>query len=144
MKVSTKGRYALQMMLDLAIYNTGEPISLKDIAKRQDISEKYLEQIISILNKAGYVRSIRGSQGGYFLSKSPQEYTVGMILRQTEGDLAPVACVGTENPGCEKIEECVTVKIWQKINDAVNDVIDNITLADLVEWQEEKANNYSI
>ncbi len=144
MKISTKGRYALQLMLDLAVYNTGEPVSLKDISKRQGISEKYLEQIISVLNKAGYVRSIRGPQGGYFLSKKPEEYTVGMILRQTEGDLAPVSCVGTENPGCERQEECVTVKIWQQINDAVNGVIDNITLADLVEWQVEKANNYVI
>lgn len=144
MKISTKGRYALQLMLDLAVYNTGEPVSIKDISKRQGISEKYLEQIISILNKAGYVRSIRGPQGGYFLSKKPEEYTVGMILRQTEGDLAPVSCVGNENPGCERQEECVTVKIWQQINDAVNGVIDNITLANLVEWQAEKANNYVI
>lgn len=144
MKISTKGRYALQLMLDLAVYNTGEPVSLKDIARRQGISEKYLEQIISLLNKAGYVRSIRGPQGGYFLSKQPEEYTVGMILRQTEGDLAPVSCVGTKNPGCDKLEECVTVKIWQQMNDAVNGVIDNITLANLVEWQTEKADNYVI
>lgn len=144
MKISTKGRYALQLMLDLAVYNTGEPVSLKDISKRQGISEKYLEQIISVLNKAGYVRSVRGPQGGYFLSKKPEEYTVGMILRQTKGDLAPVSCVSSENPGCDRQEVCVTVKIWQQINDAVNSVIDNITLADLVEWQVEKANNYVI
>lgn len=144
MKISTKGRYALQLMLDLATYNTGEPISLKDIAKRQEISEKYLEQIIAVLNKAGLVRSIRGPQGGYFLCKQPQEYTVGMILRQTEGDLAPVRCVGTENPECGKLEECVMVRIWQQMNEAVNGVIDNITLADLVEWQAEKADHYVI
>ena len=93
MKVSTKGRYALRLMLDLAVYNTGRPISLKDVAKRQQISEKYLEQIISLLNKAGFVRSIRGPQGGYMLTKAPGEYTVGRILRLTEGDLAPVSCV---------------------------------------------------
>ena len=81
MKISTKGRYALRLMLDLAVYNTGEPISLKDVAKRQNISEKYMEQIISVLNKAGYVRGIRGAQGGYLLSRAPKDYTVGMILR---------------------------------------------------------------
>lgn len=144
MKISTKGRYALSLMLDLAVHNTGEPVSLKDIARRQDISEKYLEQIIAILNKAGFVRSIRGPQGGYFLIKRPEEYTVGMILRTTEGDLSPVSCVGTENPDCQRMQECVTVKVWQQINDAVNNVIDNITLADLVEWQEEKGNDYVI
>ncbi|MBQ8597588.1 MAG: Rrf2 family transcriptional regulator, partial [Lachnospiraceae bacterium] len=85
MKISTKGRYALRLMLDLATYQTGEPVSLKDVAKRQGISDKYLEQIISVLNKAGYVRSIRGAQGGYVLKKNPEDYTVGMILRLTEG-----------------------------------------------------------
>ena len=93
MKISTKGRYALRLMMDLAENNTGSPISLKDVAKRQDISDKYLEQIISILNKAGYVRSVRGAQGGYMLKMEPQNYTVGMILRQAEGSLAPVACI---------------------------------------------------
>ena len=95
MKISTKGRYALRLMMDLAENNTGSPISLKDVAKRQDISDKYLEQIISILNKAGYVRSVRGAQGGYMLKMEPQNYTVGMILRQTEGSLAPVAPTAT-------------------------------------------------
>lgn len=144
MKISTKGRYALRLMLDLAIYNTGEPISIKDIAKRQQISEKYLEQIISVLNKAGYVRSIRGAQGGYLLKKEPKEYTVGMILRLTEGDLAPVSCVGEESAGCDRRDSCVTVRIWEQINDAVNSVVDNINLADLVEWQAEKADQYVI
>ena len=96
MKISTRGRYALRMMLDLATYSAGGPVSLKDVAKRQEISDKYLEQIIAVLNKAGYVKSIRGAQGGYLLKKEPEEYTVGMILRLTEGDLAPVGCVGEE------------------------------------------------
>lgn len=144
MKISTKGRYALRLMLDLATYNTGEPVSIKDIAKRQQISEKYLEQIIAILNKAGYVRSIRGAQGGYVLKRKPEEYTVGMILRQTEGDLAPVSCIGEEGMACERKEACVTVRIYEKINDAVNGVVDHITLADLLEWQSEKAGEYSI
>lgn len=137
MKISTKGRYAIRLMLDLAACSAGEPVSLKDIATRQQISEKYLEQIISVLNKAGYVRSIRGPQGGYLLTRPAKEYTVGMILRLTEGDLAPVSCVGVQGMECERRSGCVSVRIWQRINDAVNDVVDGITLADLVEWQRE-------
>ena len=143
MKISTKGRYALRLMLDLATYNIGEPISIKDISKRQGISEKYLEQIISTLNKAGCVRSIRGAQGGYFLAKEPKDYTVGMILRLTEGDLAPVSCISADNSiECDKRENCVTARVWQKINDAVNSVVDSITLEDLVRWQNEQADQY--
>ena len=126
MKISTKGRYALRLMLDLAVNNTGEPISLKDIARRQEISDKYLEQIISVLNKAKYVKSIRGAQGGYILTKKPEEYTIGMILRLTEGSLAPVACVEEENT-CEKIHDCATILVWQKMNEAINDVVDHMT-----------------
>lgn len=144
MKISTKGRYALRLMLDLATYNTGEPVSIKDIAKRQQISEKYLEQIIAVLNKAGFVRSIRGAQGGYVLKKDPKEYTVGMILRQTEGDLSPVSCIGDEGTPCERKGTCVTVRIYEKINDAVNGVVDHITLSDLLEWQGDMAGEYSI
>lgn len=144
MKISTKGRYALRLMLDLATYNTGEPVSIKDIAKRQQISEKYLEQIIAVLNKAGFVRSVRGAQGGYVLKKDPKEYTVGMILRQTEGDLSPVSCIGDEGTPCERKETCVTVRIYEKINDAVSGVVDHITLSDLLEWQSEKTGEYSI
>ena len=137
MKISTKGRYALRLMLDLALNSNGTPCSIKDIAKRESISEKYLEQIISVLNKAGYVRSIRGAQGGYVLTRDTKEYTVGMILRLTEGDLAPVKCVGSENNECDRRAMCVTVRIYEKINNAVSDVVDSITLADLVEWQSE-------
>ncbi|MBD5493130.1 MAG: RrF2 family transcriptional regulator [Lachnospiraceae bacterium] len=144
MKISTKGRYALRLMLDLATYNTGGPVSLKDVAKRQEISDKYLEQIISVLNKAGYVRSIRGAQGGYLLKKEPSEYTVGMILRLTEGDLAPVSCVGEEKEECGRRGQCVTVRIWEQIYEAVSNVVDNITLADLLEWQTELSDQYSI
>lgn len=144
MKISTKGRYAVRLLLDLALYNTQEPIALKDIAKRQGISEKYLEQIISILNKAGYVRSIRGAQGGYILAKNPNEYTVGDILRLTEGDLTPVSCVGIHPTECERRAQCVTVRIWEKLYEAISGVIDNITLADLVEWQNETADQYVI
>lgn len=144
MKISTRGRYALRMMLDLAVNNNGEPIRLKDISKRQGISDKYLEQIISILNKAGFVRSIRGPQGGYMLNREPKEYTVGMILRLTEGSLAPVACLDYEPNDCERRNECVTLIIWEKLNDAIKSVVDNITLQDLVQWQMEKSDNYII
>lgn len=144
MKISTRGRYALRMMLDLAVNNNGEPIRLKDISKRQGISDKYLEQIISILNKAGFVRSIRGPQGGYMLNREPKEYTVGMILRLTEGSLAPVACLDYGPNDCERRNECVTLILWEKLNDAIKSVVDNITLQDLVQWQMEKSDNYII
>lgn len=143
MRVSTRGRYALRLMLDLAMNNTGEPVRLKDVAKRQEISEKYLEQIISILNKAGFVKSVRGPEGGYSLKRKPEEYTVGMILRLTEGSLAPVDCV-EDGTDCGRADQCVTVLLWKKLNDAINGVVDNITLADLVDWQMQKANEYVI
>ena len=144
MKISTKGRYALRLMLDLAIRDTGEPVRIRDIAARQEISEKYLEQIISILNKAGYVRSVRGPQGGYHLMKEPAQYTVGMILRLTEGSLAPVACLEGDVNTCERQENCVTLRLWKMLNQAVSDVVDQVTLADLVEWHEQKAVDYVI
>ena len=136
MKISTKGRYALRLMLDLATEGNGKPVSIKDIAGRQDISEKYLEQIISSLNRAGYVKSVRGSQGGYLLKMDPKEYTVGMILRVTEGSLAPVDCA--EDGSCDRVSTCATAMLWKKISDAVNDVVDHTTLADLLEWQQDK------
>ena len=109
----------------------------------QEISEKYLEQIISILNKAGFVKSVRGPAGGYSLKRKPEEYTVGMILRLTEGSLAPVDCV-EDGADCGREDQCVTVMLWKKLNDAINSVVDNITLADLVEWQMQKSNEYVI
>ena len=144
MKISTKGRYALRFMLELALNDTEKPVRIRDVAERQGISDKYLEQIISILNKGGYVRSVRGPQGGYLLSRRPEEYTVGMILRLTEGSMAPVDCVENGRGRCPKADECVTTIVWKKINDAVNGVIDNITLADLVDWQLVKNGEYNI
>ena len=144
MKISTKGRYALRLMLDLAVNNTGEPISLKDIATREHISDKYLEQIISVLNKAGYVKSVRGAQGGYSLRKKPEEYTVGMILRLTEGSLAPVSCLEDGEVSCEHVDDCVSVIVYRKINDAINEVVDGITLADLVSWKMQGKGQYVI
>ena len=121
MKISTKGTYALQVMLDLAMHNTGENINVKKIAERQDISEKYLEQIIAILNKAGFVRSIRGAQGGYRLAKLPDKYTVGDILRVTEGPLEPVS------------PDESSLSVWKKLKDAIDGVVDSVTLQDLVD-----------
>lgn len=144
LKISTKGRYALRLMIDVAINSSEKPVSIKDIAKRQDISDKYLEQIISVLTKADFLRSIRGAQGGYVLRKSPAEYTVGMILRLTEGSLAPVACVEENAPRCERMDNCATVEVWRRMHDAINGVVDHITLADLLKWQkniEEKNKN---
>ena len=137
MKISTKGRYAVRVMLDLATNNTGEYIKVKEIASRQEISEKYLEQIIALLNKAGFVKSVRGAQGGYLLTRAPECYTVGEILRLTEGGLAPVGCVGENPEECGRRGGCVTVLIWEKILEAVNGVVDEITLADMVKWQEQ-------
>ena len=144
MKISTKGRYALRLMLDMALNNTGNPIRIKDIAARQNISDKYLEQIVSVLNKAGFVKSIRGPQGGYKLTKRPEQYTVGMILRLTEGSLAPVSCLDDEVNMCERQEDCVTLILWRKLDDAIKSVIDNVTLADLMEWDEQQKGNYII
>lgn len=134
MKISMKGKYAVRMMLDLAEHDFGEPVSLKDIAVRQEISEKYLEQVVSLLNKAGLVRSIRGPQGGYRLVRKPYDYKIGEILRMTE------SCLGKD--GDE--EEDVSVILWNRIDDAVSSVIDTITLEDMLTWQNENAYNYSI
>ena len=144
MRVSTRGRYAIRLMLDLASNDFGEPIRLKDVARRQHISEKYLEQIISVLNKAGYVRSIRGPQGGYSLSRAPGEYTAGMILRLTEGSLSPVECTEESGIPCDREENCVTKLLWQKLDNAINDVVDNVTLEDLLSWQNSRADDYVI
>ena len=138
MMISTKGRYALQVMLDLAQQCPDAYISLHDISQRQAVSMKYLEAIVAMLNKAGMVESRRGKSGGYRLTRAPEEYTVGDILRTTEGSLAPVACLDG-NADCTMAKACVTVEIWAKIEEAVNHVVDNITLADLVRKYNEKS-----
>lgn len=138
MKISTKGRYALRLMIDLAINEEDGYVKIKDIAKRQDLSDKYLEQIITILSRAGYVKSIRGASGGYKLSKLPAEYTVGMILRLTEGSLSPVACLDEKDIECDRYDNCATLELWKQLNDAINNVVDHMTLADLLEIQNKK------
>lgn len=145
MKISTKGRYALRLMLDLAVNNTGEFIPLKTVSERQNISVKYLEQIITTLVKAGFVKGLRGSKGGYKIAKKPEDYTVGMILRLTEGSLAPVACLDDDVNTCERCDDCITLELWRDLYNAVNNVVDNVTLADLIERYEAKiGNDYSI
>ena len=139
MKISTRGRYAVRVMLDLAVYNNGEYIKVKHIAERQGISEKYLEQIVAQLSRANFVKSIRGAQGGYRLVKAPENYTVGMILRLIEGNLSSVSCLEDNPNKCQRCNNCVTLEVWQQINDAVDSVIDNITLQDLVQKQQAKA-----
>ena len=130
MRISTKGRYALRVMIDLEMNKSKGFISLKEIATRQEISNKYLEQIIAMLNKAGYLETARGNNGGYKLAKPAKEYKIGDILRATEGDLAPIACIHSEN--CSRKETCQTFEFWQGLDNVINKYIDSKTLADLV------------
>ncbi len=134
MRLSTKGRYGMKAVLDLALHSSEGLISLKSIADRQEISENYLEQLFASLKKAGVVKSTRGSQGGYELGRPVDEISVGDILRALEGSLAPVECVEeSEQPACGKSENCVTRLIWARIRDSVNEVVDSISLEQLVE-----------
>lgn len=137
MRISTRGQNAIKLMLDLATYNNGEPVKLRDIAKRQNISEKYLEQIVSVLQKAALVKSFKGARGGYMLQYPPKEYTVGYILKTVEGNMAPVDCVGENGVICENVGNCASHRLWQKLYSAINDVLEGITLADMLEWQSE-------
>ena len=132
MKISTRGRYALRFMIDLAQQGDGSYVPLRDVSKRQDISIKYLEQITALLSKFGLLHSVRGPQGCYRLSKSPSEYTVGDILRITEGNMAPVACLETEENLCERAGSCATLKIWVGLEKVVNEYLDSITLDKLI------------
>lgn len=139
MLISTKGRYGVMIMVYLAgNYNKGHK-PLKEIAASQDLSEKYLEQIINPLTKAGLLTSYRGAQGGYALSREPKEITVGDILRILEGSLAPVYCVADEGKTCEKQGSCNSVTVWKRIKDAIDNVVDNLTLEDLLNESNKKA-----
>ena len=142
-KISTKGRYAVRVMLDLAENNTGHFMPLMDIAQRQEISEKYLESIVSILSKNDFLESLRGKGGGYRLRKSPEEYTIGSILRITEGPLTPVACLDRKPNTCERAAQCKTLKMWEGFEKVINDYFDNITLQDLLD-QNNDGDNYVI
>lgn len=136
MKLSTKGRYGLRAMIDIAINADEGQVSIKSIAERQAISENYLERIVAVLKKTGYVKSTRGAQGGYELSKKPADISVGDILRALEGGLSPVDCVLTnDDVSCDESAFCVTKFVWKRISDSINQVVDNISLEDLVEEQ---------
>ncbi len=139
MKISTKGRYAVRVMMDIAEHDSGEEfVKANQISARQGISAKYLEQIIAILNKAGYVNSVRGAQGGYKLAQPAENYTVGMILRLTEGSLFPVACMDEEVNSCSRCNSCEPLEVWKQIADAINNVVDNVTIADLLQKKRER------
>ena len=141
-KLSTKGRYGVTAMFDLAVRHGQGPISIKEISDRQLISEPYLEQLFASLRKAGLVNSVRGAQGGYYLAHEPRDITVGDIIRVLEGPIAPTECVLEKDPfNCEKSDMCVTRGIWEDIRNSINNVIDNITLADLVKDYKKKLDN---
>lgn len=142
MLISTRGRYALRVMVDLAEHNNGEYIVLMDIAKRQEISEKYLEGILATLSRAGFVIALRGRGGGYKLARAPETYTVGSILKLTEGPLAPVACLESAENTCHRAPECRTLPMWNKLNKLLDDFFEGITLADLA--KNNNSDNYVI
>lgn len=137
MKISTKGRYALRMLVDLAVHQGEGYVALKDIAGRQDISKKYLEQIVPLLNKAELLKTNRGYQGGYALAKLPEEYTVGEILRVTEGSLSPVSCLQYKENTCPRRADCVTLPIWEGLYKTIVEYLDGITLRDIIDQSAE-------
>ncbi|MEA4852993.1 MAG: Rrf2 family transcriptional regulator [Christensenella sp.] len=136
MKLSTKGRYGLRAMIDLAKYSEREAVSTSSIAARQHISESYLEQLVSKLKKAGLLKSIRGAQGGYVLARKPENISVGDILRALEGDLKPIDCPALANEdGCNQAGSCASKYVWQRLNDGINEIVDEISLSTLVEQE---------
>ena len=139
LKLTTKGRYGLRAVIDLAMYAKNEPVSLSDVAERQNISISYLEQLVAKLKKAGIVQSTRGAQGGYALAKEPEEISVGEILRALEGSLSPVDCSAVDGEGeteCSASNFCVTKYVWKRINDSINDTVNNMFLSELLEESE--------
>lgn len=145
MKISTRGRYALRLMIDLAEHKNEGVITLKDIAARQNISKKYLEQIIPLLNRSGFLITTRGFQGGYQLAREPSEYSVGDILRLTEGNLAPVACLECEPTNCDRAAQCVTLPVWKGLYKVITEYLDSISLQELLDRQIEMySNDYMI
>ena len=143
MIVSTKGRYALRVMIDLAEHQAERYVPLKEVAERQEISEKYLENILKVLVQNGFLEGLRGKGGGYRLTRSPDQYTVEEILMLTEGSLAPVACLEQEHVDCPRMADCRTLPMWRKLNTMINDYFDGITLADLVNTSQ-PGNDYVI
>ena len=144
MKFSTKSRYALRLMAELARYAPGSTVSLKEISERQQLSLKYLEQIVPLLNKSNLLRTNRGYQGGYRLAKDPGNYTVGEILRITEGDLAPVACLQSGEVDCPRAEQCLTISVWEGLYHVINRYLDSITLQDILDSGPGSGDDYCI
>jgi Rrf2 family iron-sulfur cluster assembly transcriptional regulator len=132
MIVSTKGRYALRVMIDLAEHQSEKYVPLKEVAARQEISEKYLENILKVLVQNGFLEGLRGKGGGYRLTRSPDQYTVEEILLLTEGSLAPVACLDGDCKGCSRSDECPTLDVWKNLDKLINDYLDGVTLDQLV------------
>jgi len=144
-KISSRGRYALRFMIDLAQHSSGEAVTLKEVSQRQEISIKYLEQIVTLLNRGGLIRSVRGNQGGYLLAKGAAEYTAGEILRIVEGDLFPVACMENQPNHCSRYATCKTIGFWEGLYKVVNQYVDSVTLEDLAASSEDDSGwNYSI
>ena len=133
MKVSTKGRYALRMMIDLAEQGGDVFVPLRDIAERQEISKKYLEQIILLLSRADLLRASRGSQGGYMLARAPGEITVGEVLRLTEGSLLPVDCAGQDPARCGRAADCAALPVWRGLHQVIGEYLDGVTLQDILD-----------
>lgn len=131
--ISTRGRYALRVLIDLAEHHNGDYIPMKEVAARQDISLGYIERIMPVLTKANLVEGLHGKGGGYRLTKSPDQYKVGDVLRLTEGDLAPVACLSFNAKGCNRIRQCPTFSMWDKFYALINEYFDGITLSDLMQ-----------
>ena len=144
MKLSTRGRYGLKAMYQLAIHFGEGPIPLNIIAEEQNLSENYLEQLVSTLRKEGLLNSVRGAQGGYMLAKPPEDITVGSILRVLEGNMAPAECVIDEDYECKNEESCVTKLVWIRIMDSIDEVIDSITLKDMLNESEKVTANKTI
>ena len=143
MKISTRGRYAIRVMLDLAEYNTREYIPLADVSRRQEISEKYLEAIVAMLVKNKLLTALRGKGGGYKLTKSPDEYSIASILKVTEGSFAPIACLENEPNQCERVAHCKTLKMWEGAQKVIEDYFESITVQDLLN-SDTGADNYII
>ena len=147
MKISTKGRYALRMLADLASCDRNEYIALKDIAERQDVSKKYLEQIVPILTRGGLLSTNRGYQGGYRLARDPSTISCGEVLRLTEGSLSPIVCIenGVENINCERSKECVTLPLWKGLYKVINNYLNGVTIQDLInEYNSRGSDDYVI
>lgn len=144
MKISTKGRYALRMLVDITIHQTMGYVSLKSISERQGISKKYLEQIVPLLSKNGIIKTSRGNRGGYIINGRPENHTVGDVLRATEGSIAPVACLEYEPNECDHINECATLEIWEGLYKLISEYLDGITIQDIADKYINKGDHYCI